>query len=97
MGRRRSSPCGAGITSYTYDKAGNRLTETKSGSTTSYSYNDLDQLTECRTNGETKTYSYDRNGNQTLELTKEGNTEKEQRLFTYDEANQIKKNGSCKK
>ncbi|MFR2565199.1 MAG: DNRLRE domain-containing protein [Anaerovoracaceae bacterium] len=82
---------GAGITSYTYDKAGNRLTETKSGSTTSYSYNDLDQLTECRTNGESKTYSYDRNGNQTLELTKEGNTEKEQRLFTYDEANQIKK------
>ena len=81
---------GTGITSYTYDKAGNRLTETKSGSTTSYSYNDLDQLTECRTAGEAKTYSYDRNGNQTSEITKEGSTEKERRTFVYDEADRLK-------
>ena len=81
---------GTGITLYTYDKAGNRLTETKYGSTTSYSYNDLDQLTECRTTGETKTYSYDRNGNQTSEITKEGSTEKERRTFVYDEADRLK-------
>ena len=81
---------GTGITLYTYDKAGNRLTETKSGSTTSYSYNDLDQLTECRTAGEAKTYSYDRNGNQTSEITKEGSTEKERRILVYDEADRLK-------
>ena len=81
---------GTGITSYTYDKAGNRLTETKSGSMTSYSYNDLDQLTECRTAGETKTYSYDRNGNQTLEITKEGDAEKGRRSYAYDEADRLK-------
>ncbi len=81
---------GAEITSYTYDKAGNRLTETKSGNTISYSYNDLDQLTESRTTGETKTYSYDRNGNQTSEITKEGSTEKERRTLVYDEADRLK-------
>ena len=80
----------AEVTTYTYDKAGNRLTETKDGRTTSFSYNALDQLTESRSGGESRTYSYDRNGNQTSEITKEGSTEKERRTFVYDEADRLK-------
>ena len=80
----------AEVTTYTYDKARNRLTETKDGRTTSFSYNALDQLTESRSGGESRTYSYDRNGNQTSEITKEGSTEKERRTFVYDEADRLK-------
>ena len=71
---------------YTYDAAGNRLTETKGGNTTSYSYNNLNQLTEATETGTgssaIRTYSYDRNGNQTAEVTKEGTVETERRTFT---------------
>ena len=79
----------AEVTTYTYNKARNRLTETKDGRTTSFSYNALDQLTESRSGGESRTYSYDRNGNQTSEITKEGSTEKERRTFVYDEADRL--------
>ena len=78
---------------YTYDAAGNRLTDTKGGNTTSYSYNNLNQLTEATETGTgssaIRTYSYDRNGNQTAEVTKEGTVETERRTFTYDEANRL--------
>ena len=81
---------GTGITSYTYDKAGNRLTETKDGRTTSFSYNALDQLTESKSTEESRIYSYDRNGNQTSEITREGDAEKGRRSYAYDEADRLK-------
>ena len=75
---------------YTYDKAGNRLTETKDGRTTSFSYNALDQLTESKSTEESRIYSYDRNGNQTSEITREGDAEKGRRSYAYDEADRLK-------
>jgi RHS repeat-associated protein len=45
---------------WTYDRVGNRLTETRPNSTTTYTYNQDDQLTQA---GNTN-YSYDLNGNQ---------------------------------
>lgn len=46
---------------YTYDGAGNRLTQTVNGTTTSYTYNNANELTS---DGST-TYNYDANGNLT--------------------------------
>ena len=80
----------AEVTTYTYDKAGNRLTETKDGRTTSFSYNALDQLTESKSTEESRIYSYDRNGNQTSEITREGDAEKGRRSYAYDEADRLK-------
>jgi RHS repeat-associated protein len=61
---------------WTYDKVGNRLTETRSSGTTNYSYNAADELTAA---GSTN-YSYDANGNETAA----GNT-----TYTYNLANQL--------
>ena len=80
----------AEVTTYTYDKAGNRLTETKDGRTASFSYNALDQLTESKSTEESRIYSYDRNGNQTSEITREGDAEKGRRSYAYDEADRLK-------
>lgn len=84
---------GGETTAYTYDAAGNRLTETKGGKTTSYSYNGLNQLTKATETGEgvnaVRTYTYDTNGNQTVEVMKEGTVESQRRTFTYDEANRL--------
>ncbi len=46
---------------YTYDGAGNRLTQTINGTTTSYTYNNANELTSDGS----ITYSYDANGNLT--------------------------------
>ena len=86
----RDETAAAEVTTYTYDKAGNRLTETKDGRTTSFSYNALDQLTESRSTEESRIYSYDRNGNQTSEITREGDAEKGRRSYAYDEADRLK-------
>jgi RHS repeat-associated protein len=64
-------------TAYSYDNAGNRLTEVRygnGGGTTTYHYDAGDQLTST-TGLTSKTYSYDGNGNQTAA----GN-----RSYTYD-------------
>lgn len=51
------------LTSYTYDKVGNRTEKVENGVTTTYAYNSLNQLrTESGAN--TLTYDYDGNGNQ---------------------------------
>lgn len=68
------SPSGIG---YTYDKAGNRLTEVRygaGGGTTTYNYDNADQLTST-TGLVAKTYGYDSNGNQATAGA---------RTFTYD-------------
>ena len=61
---------GGRVTNYTYDKAGNRLSETDSAasSTTTYTYNEQNRLlrTEKTLPGgvvESMQYSYDNNGN----------------------------------
>ncbi|MER5447022.1 DUF6531 domain-containing protein [Streptomyces sp. NPDC002766] len=73
--------CASGrITSYTYDKVGNRLTSTLGTASTSYSYDDADQLTSTTTGTATTAYDYDGEGNQT----KAGAD-----IYTYDLAGQI--------
>jgi RHS repeat-associated protein len=61
---------------WTYDKVGNRLTETRPGGTTNYTYNAADELTQA---GATS-HTYDSNGN---ELTAG------QSSYTYDLANRM--------
>ncbi|MBN1123734.1 MAG: hypothetical protein JXA82_01910 [Sedimentisphaerales bacterium] len=48
---------------YTYDRAGNRLTKTYNGTTTNYTYNARNELLTEVTGGITTSYSYDLNGN----------------------------------
>ena len=62
---------------WTYDKVGNRLTETRSTGTTNYTYDARDRLLSA---GATS-YTYDQNGN---ELSAGSST------FTYDLANRLK-------
>lgn len=50
-------------TDFTYDLAGNRLTETVDGVTTTSAYNNLDQETQSVTGSSTTTYVYDSRGN----------------------------------
>jgi RHS repeat-associated protein len=61
---------------WTYDKAGNRLTETRGGNTTNYTYNADDQLTAA---GSTS-YSYDADGD---------NIQAGSRTFSYDGADEL--------
>jgi YD repeat-containing protein len=61
---------------WTYDKVGNRLTETRPSGPTTYGYNAADELTAA---GSTA-YGYDQNGNQTAAGT---------RSFSYDLANRL--------
>ncbi|MFD0224425.1 polymorphic toxin type 17 domain-containing protein [Streptomyces hirsutus] len=75
------SGCAASrTTSYTYDKAGNRLTSTRGTTATSYTYDAAHQLTSKTTGSTTTNYDYDGEGNQT----KAGAD-----TFTYDLAGQI--------
>ncbi|MER5549754.1 DUF6531 domain-containing protein [Streptomyces sp. NPDC002589] len=75
------SGCASGrATSYTYDKAGNRLTSTLGTTSTGYSYDAADELTSSTTGSTTTNYGYDGEGNQT----KAGDN-----TFTYDLAGNI--------
>ena len=86
---------------YTYDKAGNRLTMREDGVTTSYTYNSLNQLLSARSaDGDTVrsdiSYSYDANGNLKEETDRVGNIKK---CYAYDTDNrlsslQIRKDGT---
>jgi RHS repeat-associated protein len=51
---------------YTYDKVGNRLTESVNGAVTNYAYNEFNQLT-ARSGASPATFAYDANGNQISE------------------------------
>jgi len=76
---------------YTYDKVGNRLTETKEGEVTKNTYNSLNQMTASNTTtGSTvksdRTCTYDANGN----LIKESDSiTKESTEYSYDVANRL--------
>lgn len=92
----------AGRTEYTYDKMGNRLTETKEdeNKTIRNTYNSLGQMTASRTTVRStvrsdKSYRYDANGNligESDRITKESTD------YSYDVANRlvwaVKKSGS---
>ena len=52
------------VTSYTYDKVGNRTAMTRDGQTTAYTYNGLNQLMEAETKDAIIKYIYDGRGNQ---------------------------------
>ena len=51
------------LTSYTYDKVGNRTQKVENGVTTTYSYNSLNQLRN-ESGADTLTYAYNGNGQQ---------------------------------
>lgn len=53
------------LTTYAYDRVGNRTSQTEASTTTSYTYDAADQLTSATKGVETTTYAYDPNGNQT--------------------------------
>ncbi|MER8188653.1 DUF6531 domain-containing protein [Kitasatospora sp. NPDC094015] len=57
--------CTAGALTYTYDKVGNRLTQTDAYGTTTSTYDAADQLTKTTTGSASTTYSYDADGNTT--------------------------------
>lgn len=86
------------VTSYTYDKSGNRKTQTvtldESKATIDYTYNDLNRLTQTVENRNgtilTTTYTYDANGNQTQVSEKNESTgETAVDTYKYDELNQL--------
>ena len=66
---------------YTYDKAGNRLSETENGRTTTNTYNGLNQML---TSG-TRSYTYDANGN----LIKETGSNGLAKTYSYDADNRL--------
>lgn len=58
-------PAGSTVTSFTYDKVGNRLTQNAAGTTTTYTYDAADELTSSVKGTTTTSYTYDADGNQT--------------------------------
>jgi RHS repeat-associated protein len=60
-----STASGGGEVAWTYDKAGNRITQTSNGATTSYSYNADEELTGAVTGSTTVSYAYNADGQQT--------------------------------
>ncbi|XXF76256.1 RHS repeat-associated core domain-containing protein [Myxococcaceae bacterium GXIMD 01537] len=67
---------------YTYDAAGNRVTQTTPGFTETYTYDPLYRLTEVNRNGSrSEAYSYDAAGNRTSSLT--------QADWTYGDRNEL--------
>jgi len=68
------------VTTYTYDKVGNRLTQQAPSATTTYTYNAADELTQAATPSTTTAYTYDADGNQTAAGSN---------AFAYNAANQL--------
>ncbi|MEZ0107621.1 RHS repeat-associated protein [Catenulispora sp. EB89] len=73
-------PSGSTVSTYTYDKVGNRLTQSAGGSTTTYTYDAADELTTSVKGTATTSYTYDADGDQTAAGT---NT------FTYNAAGEL--------
>lgn len=65
---------------YTYDRVGNRITESRPAGTTTYTYDIDDRLTQTSGPSGTVAYTFDRNGNETAAGS---------RTFTYDLANRV--------
>lgn len=78
-------PSGSPTTTYTYDKVGNRLTQTSPNSGTTYSYDATDQLTNAVTGTSTTNYSHDADGNRTTDGID---------TLAYDAANRLKSKGT---
>ncbi|MEU6176090.1 DUF6531 domain-containing protein [Streptantibioticus parmotrematis] len=76
-------PSGSALT-YTYDKVGNRLTQTAGSTTTAYSYDAADQLTQSSDGSTTTTYGYDDDGNTTSTTGPAGTT-----TAVYDAAGRL--------
>jgi RHS repeat-associated protein len=78
----QAATCGAQdpFINWTYDKVGNRKTETRPAGTTTYQYNDGDELEGRSGLGGSVTYTYDQNGNQLTEGAK---------TFEYDLADRM--------
>jgi len=76
------------ITSYTYDKAGNRLTQTANGKTTTYTYDNRNRLTATTDGTDTYKFEYDNNGNQLKQKKVAGSNETVLLENIYDEFNQ---------
>ena len=76
------------ITSYTYDKAGNRLTQTANGKTTTYTYDNRNRLTATTDGTDTYKFEYDNNGNQLKQKKVTGSNETVLLENIYDEFNQ---------
>jgi RHS repeat-associated protein len=67
------------LITYSYDKADNRLSQNRFGTTTTYTYDASGALTQT-TSGTTTTYTYDQRGNQTAAG---------EAAFTWDAANHL--------
>ena len=82
----------ATVRTNTYDKVGNRLTETEGNKTVEYDYNSLNQLaySQDTEEGQMKVYDYDDNGNLISEDDVTSPSERETRTFVYDEADRLK-------
>ncbi|MDX3750613.1 DUF6531 domain-containing protein [Streptomyces sp. AK08-02] len=78
-------PSGSPTTAYTYDKVGNRLTQTSPTSGTTYHYDAADQLTKAVTGATTTNYAYDADGNQTTDGID---------TLAYDAINRLKSKGT---
>jgi RHS repeat-associated protein len=73
-------PAGSSVTSYTYDKVGNRQTKVAGGTTTRYTYDAADELTSSVAGTTTTSYTYDADGDQTAAGSD---------TFTYNAAGQL--------
>lgn len=69
--------------SFTYDKAGNRLTKTTNNITEQYVYNVKNQLKELHAKSGVTYFTHDKQGNTLTEETNAGNN-----LFEYNTLNQ---------
>ncbi|MDW4907152.1 hypothetical protein RB628_17805 [Streptomyces sp. ADMS] len=78
-------PSSSPTTTYTYDKVGNRLTQTAPSSSTAYFYDIADQLTKAVTGTSTTNYSHDADGNRTTDGID---------ALAYDGANRLKSKGT---
>ncbi len=76
-------------TKYTYDKVGNKTSETTpEGDTTTYTYNTQNELTGVSdAEGATTTYGYDNNGNRTSKTTPDGG----KTTYTFNGDNELTK------
>ena len=78
---------GSDVTDYTYDRVGNRLSRTRSGSVVeafSYGYNGLNQLTSLSGASGGVTFGYDLNGNRTSRIHATQLTS-----YVYDQENRL--------
>lgn len=74
----------AEVRTYTYDAAGQRLTETVDGATTTFTYNADGRVIQQAGPDDAITYSYDNNGNRISKVDQDGVT-----TYTFDDENRL--------